>query len=244
MTGSRLIGLVLAVAALGAVAYFVFPQFRTKVDDAIAKHGGWDEASRRKDPVGFVNYSIKKLEDNIAKFDNSRIDIREGKNKLDKMKAENEQKIKFNANNLNEFKAAYKSATEGGKWPVSVAGRSYTEAELKSQVELALSEKATFANVAGQLEKGCKDLEAKEFELVNRITESKSNLSALRTQAEILKANKLTAETEKMMSEVQEVLARNDAVNAEVKIRTTEELMKDAASAAKATPKADEFLKS
>lgn len=244
MTGGRLIGLVLAVAAIGAVAYFVFPGFRAKVDDIVEKHGGWNEEARRKDPVGFVNYSIKKLDENIAKFEGIRVDVREGKNKLDKMKAENEMKIRFNANNLNEFKVAYKSATDGGKWPVNVAGKGYTEAELKSQVELALSEKATFANVGAQLEKGCKDLEAKEFELVNRITESKANLSALKTQGEILKANKLTAETEKMMSEVQEVLARNDAVNSEVKIRTTEELMKDAKQAAKATPKADEFLKS
>ena len=65
MTGSRLIGIVAAIVAIGAVAYFVFPGVRTKMDEFHDKHMGWgNPEARKKDPVGFIDYSIKKLEDN------------------------------------------------------------------------------------------------------------------------------------------------------------------------------------
>jgi hypothetical protein len=244
MTGSRLIGIVVAVAAIGAVAYFVFPGIRATIDDAYDKHAGWTPEARKKDPVGFINHSIEKLDANIAKFEDIRIEVRTGKANLEKMKGENEQKIKFNSNQLAEFKAAFKTASDANKWPVDVAGRKYSENELRSQVELFLSEKETFANVATQLEQSCKSMESKEFELVNRITDSKSKLALLKTQKEIVRANELTAESEKLLAEVNDVLVRNEAVNEPEKIRTTEEMMKEAKAATKATPKADEFLKS
>ena len=109
---------------------------------------------------------------------------------------------------------------------------------------MLLSEKSTFENVATQLDRSCKDLETKEIELQNRITESRSKLSVLKSQEQMVKANSLTAESEKLLAEVNDVLIRNDAINAPVTVRTTEELMKEAKSAVKATPKADDFLNS
>jgi hypothetical protein len=244
MTGSRLIGLVVAVVVIGGAAYFLIPGFRAKADEMWAKHGGWNEEARKKDPVGFIRHSIAKLDENISKFESIRVDLRTGKNKLEKMGQENAAKQTFAENQLAAFKAAYKGAKESGTWPVSIAGKSYSEAELKSQVELLLSEKATFANVGEQISRGAKDLEAKEFELVSRITESKSKLNLLKTQEQLVQANKLTAETEKMLAEVNDVLERNEAINTGVSVRTTEELMKEAKAAAKATPKADDFLNS
>ena len=132
MTGSRLIGLVVAILAIGGVAYFVIPGFRAKADDMWDKHAGWNEEARRKDPVGFIEYSVKKLEDNIGKFDSIRTDLRTGKGNVEKMKQENQAKQAFNENQLAEFKAAYKTAKASNRWPVTIAGRNYSEAELKS----------------------------------------------------------------------------------------------------------------
>jgi prefoldin subunit 5 len=245
MTGSRLIGIVVALAVLIGAAYFIFPGFRAKADALYEKHAGWNEEARRKDPAGFIRHSVETLDANIAKFETIKTDVRTGKATVEKLKTENEQRLAFNTKNLGEFKVAYKTAKESSKWPVDIAGRKYSEPELKSQVELLLSEKATFESVASQLDQSCKDLEAKEFELQNRITESRSKLSMLKNQEQMVKANALTAESEKLLAEVNDVLIRNDAMNAPVTVRTTEELMKEAkSSAVKATPKADDFLNS
>src|SRR5436190_20581342 len=124
MTGSRLIGIVVAVVAIGAIAYFAFPGVREKLDKFHEEHMGWTADARKKDPVGFMKYSIDKLNQNVGKFEDIRIDIRTGKAKLEKLKSENEAKIQFNGNSLKEFKVAFKTASETNKWPVDIAGRS------------------------------------------------------------------------------------------------------------------------
>lgn len=244
MTGSRLIGLVVAVVAIGAVAYFVFPGVRAKADALYEKHAGWNDEARRKDPVGFIDYSIKKLGENIGKFDSVKADLATAKGNLDEMKRSNQEKMAFADKNLGEFKSAFQTANGGKGWPVSMAGRSYGEAELKSQVELLLSQKTGYENALTQIDEGLKRAESKQFELVARINESKSKLEILKTQKELVKINQLNDATETMMKEVNEVLVRNDAMQSSSPVRTAEELMKDSKVSAKATPKADEFLKS
>jgi hypothetical protein len=239
-----LIGIVAAVVAIGAVAYFVFPGIRAKIDSTYEKHAGWTPEARKKDPVGFIDYSVSKLETNIAKFESLRTDVRTGKSKLEKEKAENESKLKFNTNLLAEMKTAFKTASESGKWPVEIAGRKYDEKDLRRQVEVFLGENETFASVSRQLDQACKDIEAKEDEVNNRITESKSKLSMLKTQREIVKANALTADSEKLLAEVNDVLIQNEAASTPVVVRTTDEMRREAAKSAPSTPKADDFLKS
>jgi phage shock protein A len=243
MTGSRLIGIVAALIVIGVVAWVVSPSFRAKAGKAWTDHAGWTDEARREDPVGFIDYSIKQLDDSIGKFDSAKVDLAQAKGKLEGMKQTNAEKLAFAEKQLGEFKAAYKTAEGGKGWPVEIAGRSYSQDQLKSQVELFLSQKASYEGIIAETEDGLKVAEAKHRELVNRINESKHNLERLRTQRELVKINKLTAETEKMMAEVNQVLIENDQVNAPESVRTVEDMMKDAASApAKATPKADEFL--
>lgn len=246
MTGSRLIGLVVAIAVIIGVAYFLFPGVRTKVDEFMDKNAGWNEAARKKDPVGFIEHSIKKLDENISKFDSVKVDLVTAKTKLEEMRRTNAEKHAFAEKQLAAFKAAFQEAKGGKGWPVSMAGKSYSEPELKSQVELLLAEKGGYENALAQIGQGVKAAESKQFELVARINESKSKLEILKTQKELVKINQLNESTEKMMAEVNEVLIRNDQLQSGDTVRTVEELMKDAAKevSAKSTPKADDFLNS
>jgi DNA repair exonuclease SbcCD ATPase subunit len=245
MTGSRLIGIVVALVVIGGVAYFVSPSFRAKASKLYSEHVGWDDEARRSDPVGFIEHSIKTLEANIGKFDGARTDLMQAKAKLDGMKQTNQEKLAFADKNLAEFKAAYKTAVGGKGWPVSLAGASYSEDDLKRQVETILSQKAGYEGIVAQADEALKTAENRQRDLVNRINESKANLEKLRTQKELVKISKLTAETEKMMAEVNQVLLENDAAAKKEAVRTVEDLMKDAAAApARATKKADDFLNS
>jgi hypothetical protein len=245
MSGNKL-GWAGVILVVGAAAYFLFPGFRTKVDSTYDKHFGWTPEARRKDPVGFMEYSIAKLGENIGKFEQARGDLRVAQAKLEDMKRDNSGKLAFAEKQLVEFKTAYKDAVGGKGWPVGMAGRQYSEAELKSQVTVLLSQKGNFEKVVKQIDASIQGADRKGLELMNRISESKSKLSILETQKELVKVGQLTAESEKLLAEVNDVLIANEAMEQKASVRTVEELMKDAGEAASAVsnPDTEAFLNS
>lgn len=245
MTGSKLIGLVLAVLAIGGAAYFFSPGFRAKVDAQYDKVGGWTEEARRNDPVGYIEFSVGKLRDNVAKFEEMGASLRGSKASLEQKKKENENKIAFAEKTLQELKAKFLEVKGGAaKWPVEIAGKPYSEADLKNQVNLFLSQKEGFAGLAAQLEKALATADSKSNEILARISDSKGKLAMLETQKEIVKLNKLTGDTEKLLAQVQDVLVQNEAMVQGSAVRTVEELMRDAGTAAAAAvnPNVDAFL--
>jgi phage shock protein A len=243
--GNKL-GWVVGIVVVGIVAYFLFPGLKEKVDSTYDKHLGWNAEARRKDPVGFMEYSIKKLGENVAKFEQARGDLRVAMAKLEDMKRDNSGKLAFAEKQLVEFKTAYKTASGGTGWPVSVAGRSYSEGELKSQVTMLLSQKGSFEKVVKQIDSSMATADKKSLELVNRISESKSKLSILQTQKELVKVGQVTAESEKILSEVNDVLIANEAMAEKTSVRTVEEMMRDAGESASSVsnPDTEAFLNS
>ncbi len=235
--------LVLIVLAAGVAAYFVLPGFRTKVDSKIEEIGGWNDAARKQDPVGFIDYSIGKLEDNIAKFGSVKGDLALAKAKLQKLHDDNTAKLSFAGRQLGELKSAFKEASAGKGWPVELAGQSYDEGQLKQQVSLLLSQKGAFESVLKQTAAGLETTTRREAEIVGRVSESKAKLDLLRTQKELVKVNQLTADTERLLGEVHDVLVQNEAMTAENPVRTVEELMKQAESGSStANANVDAFL--
>lgn len=243
--GNKL-GWVVGIVVLGIAAYFLFPGFKSSVDKLHDKHLGWTPEARRKDPVGFMEYSIEKLGDNITKFEQARGDLRVAQAKLEDMKRDNSGKLAFAEKQLVEFKAAYKTATGGKGWPVALAGKNYTESELKQQVTLFLSQKGSYESVVKQIDASIATADKKSLELVNRISESKSKKSILETQKELVKVGQLTAESEKLLSEVNDVLIANQALAEQTSVRTVEEMMKDAGESASSVsnPDTEAFLNS
>ena len=243
--GNKL-GWVVGIVILGIVAYFLFPGFRAKMDKTYDKHFGWNAEARRKDPVGFMEFSISKLGENITKFEEARGSLRVAQAKLEDMKSDNSGKLAFAEKQLVEFKAAYKTATGGKGWPVALAGRNYTEGELKNQVKLFLSQKGSYEKAVKQIDEAIGTADRKQLELVNRISESKSKLGILETQKELVKVGQVTAESEKILSEVNDVLIANEAMAEKTSVRTVEEMMKDAGEAASSVgdPDTEAFLNS
>lgn len=241
----RLLTLVVVLLLAGVGLYFFSPWFRTKVDDTIAGMKEWDAEARRKHPVEYIDYATKRLQDNVDKFENVRLDLATASRKLASMKDENQRKIVFADAELQKFKAAYKEASGGKGWPAAVAGKDYKEAELKSQVNSLLRERDAFAKVVKQAEAGLAKAERSSNEIVGRITESKTQISILGTQRELVKMNQLTADSEKLLAQVQDVLLENEAAAEKPAVRTVEELMRDAGEAGgPSNPNVDAFLNS
>ncbi|MBM4016228.1 MAG: hypothetical protein FJ293_14860 [Planctomycetes bacterium] len=235
--------LVLIVLAAGVAAYFILPKFKTAVDQKIEEVGGWDDAARKHDPVGFIDYSIGRLDDNIQKFSAVKGDLALAKAKLQKLHDDNQAKLGFAGKQLDELKTAYKDATGGKGWPVQLAGQAYDEGQLKQQVSLLLSQKGAFESVLKQTTSGLETTTRREAEIVGRVAESKAKLDLLRTQKELVKVNQLTADTERLLGEVHDVLVQNEAMTAENPVRTVEELMKQAESGSStANANVDAFL--
>lgn len=248
MGSNRLVSLLVVVVLAGVGAYFLFPGFRTKVNDTVKGWKAWDDEARRKDPVGFIDHARKTLEENVAKFEEARTSLRAASMKLEDMQKEQQGKHAFAEKSLEAFKAAYKEASgggsEGGKgWPATVAGRAYKEGELKSQVNVLLSQRDGYAKSLAQIKTALERSEKSGNEILDRITMSKTQLDVLGTQRELVKVGQLTAETEKMMSQVQDVLRANEALAEKPSVRTVEEMMKDAGEAPGASnPNVDAFL--
>ena len=226
----RVLGFVVVLLALGAAAYFFLPGLRARVDAKFGEVAGWNDEARRSDPVGFIDFSIKKLGDNIDKFEQVRRDLSVQRRKVEELQKGNDTKLAFANKQLDEFKAAYKNAggATGKSWPVTVAGRPYSEAELKQQVNLLLTQRTAYEEVAKISGEASSRTTKSENDVVGRITESKAKLDVLKTQRELVKAAKLTADTEKLMDEVHEILVENEAIAAQSPVRTVDELIKDA----------------
>ena len=243
MGGNRLISLLVVLLLAGVGAYFFSPWFRTKVDDTIKNMKAWDAEARRNDAAGFIEYAMKELGSNIGKFEGIRADLTVATRKLEKMKGDNQATLAFASKELDSFKVAYKEAAGGKGWPVTVAGRPYKEGELKSQVNVLLTQRTGYEGILKQVEVSLSTAERKGTEILNRISDSKAKLEILGTQKELVKLNQLNAESEKLLSEVQDVLMQNEALAERPVVRTVEELMRDAGEAPGATnPNVDAFL--
>jgi hypothetical protein len=124
-----------------------------------------------------------------------------------------------------------------------VAGRAYKESELKSQVNVLLTQRTGYEGILKQVGVSLTNAERKNTEILNRISDSKAKLEILGTQKELVKLNQLNAESEKLLSEVQDVLLQNEALAERPVVRTVEELMRDAGETpGAANPNVDAFL--
>lgn len=243
MGGNRLLSLIVVLLLVGVGAYFLFPGFRTKVDDTVKGMTTWDAEARRKRPAEFITYAMGQLSGNVEKFENVSADLRVAKVKLEQLRQQNQAKQAFADKELESLKAAYKTAKASDAWPVTHAGQKYKESELKSQVSLLLSQRASLEGILKQVDASLATAERKGTELLNRISDSKAQLSILETQRELVKTNQITAESEKIMAEVQDVLLQNAALAEKPAVRTVEELMRDAGeSAGASSANVDAFL--
>lgn len=241
-----LVTLLVVVLLAGVGLYFSSPWFKTKVDDTVAGMKEWTPEARRKNPVGFIDYARKRLEDNIGKFEDTRAQLRAATTRLTKARDENQSRMNFADKLLADLKAGYQGATTGGKgWPVKVAERDYKEGELKNQVGLTLKERENYAKMVKAADAAAATARTSEEQIVMRITESKTQINMLRTQREIIVAQGLVAESEKLLAQVQEVLEENAALAEKPVVRTVEEAMRDAGEGpAGVNPDVDAFLKS
>jgi len=199
----------IGVVVVGWLAWTKLPGLRTKVSGKVDEYGGWTEEARRDDPVGFLTYAEEKLAKDIEAFRQSRETLAAAKANAEAERARNEGLLDAADELAGGFREAYRAAEAAGTWPVEVQGASYARDALIEQVESILGERASYAKVVDIYANVIVSADEQRKELRDRIQSSEATLVELRAQKELVRVNKLTAEADELLAQVEALIDGN-----------------------------------
>lgn len=229
----QLIIFLLIVAAF--VAYTRMPGLKAKAEDLVNKYGGWTEEAIQKDPASFIEHAQTKLRANMNQFEESRKALAASK------KTAEERLSKFgteleNADALAvEFRTAYQAAKPAGAFPIQLINKDYSEAQVVEQVQTLLTQKKNAQARIEDYQNILASVETKRGELTDRISMTSAKLDELDAQKEMVRLDKLTAEADALLEQVNELVIENgralDPESADP-VRSVADLMKELESKA------------
>jgi 16S rRNA G966 N2-methylase RsmD len=227
-----ILGLVIVVAVLGAIAWFYSPALRSKASEMYVERVGWTDEARRSDPVGYFDYAIERLKEDAKKLEDVRGKLNEAQARLEQVRLENREKIQQVGLQAEGLKAKYLEAKEKSAFPIVYVDRPYYEQDVMDQIKIWLGQRKAYETIVAQAEKALEAQKNKRQEMVMRITDTNAKIPMLQSQKTIVQMDKLTAETEAMMANVNDVLVMNEAQLQKNPVRTIEEIMADSAKGA------------
>jgi chromosome segregation ATPase len=237
---------ILALFAAVVIAYKEFPGFRAAVDGATTKHLGWTEEAIKGDPAGFIKYAQDELTKSIASFEKSHTDIGAQKRTIDEKLKALQVKLENADNYASVLKMQYQAAKANDTFPIKAFNGTYSEAEVVKQVEDLLAEKTRSQKLIDQYTGILATADTRRAELSDQISESRFKLDELEAQATQVNIDKLSAEADQLLAQVNNVLVENGKLaqgGSGSAVRSIDELMaesdKTAAAAPTSAPKAD-----
>ena len=215
----------LVIVGLAAAAIAASPALRARVSQQWAALCGWTKEAREADPVGFASHAERRLKRDLQTMEKTRRELAAEVGQLSQKERE-QRALGDQARQLAEaFRTQYQLASTGGGFPIEVRGAAYSEGQAKSQVSMLLAEAEGYDQSLGQLTKVRKEAESKIEELVVRINATGTQLAALSTKRELLRARQLTAEGEQLLAQVDELMTGNTQVIEGNPVRTVRELL-------------------
>lgn len=238
--------LFIAVIVAAVVLYQKYPGLRTAVDGAVTKYGGWNAEAIEKDPAGFIKHAQGELATSIASFEKSRTEIGAQKRTVEEKLVALKSKVENADNFARALKDQYQIAKANGSFPITLAQQPYTEAQVIKQVEELLAEKSRSQKLIDQYTGILATADTRRSQLTDRITQSNFKLDELEVQATQVSIDKLSAEADQLLAQVNSVLVENGKLAAGETgdpVRSYEQLMADyektAAAAPTAAPKSE-----
>jgi phage shock protein A len=224
----RLVLGIVVIIVLGVLAWQYLPGCRQHAKDAYRKYGGWTDAARREDPVGFIEYAEQKLNENLMAFRDTQASLA-GSRKLVEDGRAHAVEMAAKADELaGKFRDAFRAAEGVGGYPVTVAGAQYTRDELLEQVRLTLTEGRNYRDIIRDYEAAGAAVDEKGKELVTQIADTKAALAQLPARKDIARVNELAANTSELLQQVKDLLDQNEEVLSSSPVRTVEELTRSA----------------
>jgi phage shock protein A len=219
--------ILLAVLLLGWFAWSKLPGLRTSVTSTVDEYGGWTEEARREDPVGFLTYAQEKLTADIEAFRESRETLAAAKGNAEVEKARNEGLLAAAAELAIQFRDAFQSAEAEEGWPVELGGARYDREQLVAQVDSILAESDSYEKVVGIYAEVIESATDQRAQLRGRIQSAEATLVELEARRELVRIDKLTAETDELLAQVDALLEGNQEilVDLDEPVRSVESLL-------------------
>ncbi len=228
--------LIALIAVGGFLAWQYLPGLRASVSAKINEYGGWTEAARQSDPVGFIQFARTELEKDIVEFEKAQ-------GELATLRKENEAKLEEYRNLeqtsttlANQARELYKAAEETGSWPVTLVDLEYDRTKLVAQVDSLLTDKAEAVKLQSKYAEVLDKIEEKASQLRSRLADSRSAVSELEAQESMMKVEKNFEETDARLAKVNALVEGNSKV-ADDPIRSTQEFAEAMEKEAKAAEK-------
>ena len=206
---SRALGLVVLLGAGGAAAWAFSPGFRAQMAAVWDSQAGWTEAARRSDPAGFEAHAEAKLQQDLATMEQTRRELAAEVGRLSKTAREQSALAEQARTLAEQFRAEYQRAKDEGTFPIEVRGAAYTEPQVRAQVSLLLAEAEGYESSLTEIESVQTAAEEKIEELAVRINRTETQLAALATKRELLRARQLTTAGEELLAQVDELMTGN-----------------------------------
>ncbi len=189
---TTIVGAIVLVVIIGLVAYFGSDVFRTKVDSNIDQMTRWTPENIAKDPVNYLNFCEKKINDAIVQLKADRISVAQNKAKLSDMHESAAAKVRTGEKVLAEVKALYEQAEKDNAWPVTYNNEKRDKDWIKSFLVKIFKETETQRMILSKVDGGLKKLDAQVAKIEKAQGDATTQLADIAANRELLKVQKLT----------------------------------------------------
>ncbi|MCS7237128.1 MAG: hypothetical protein NZ899_02515 [Thermoguttaceae bacterium] len=219
------VALVLFGAGLVTFGRQYVPGLWVNVQQMLDERFGWTEEARQRDPAGYVDHVIGRLEKDLAELTGIRREllaqIAELSNKIREQEA-----LADHAERLaEEFRTRYREARAQQAFPVMIRGAAYTDDQVHSQVGLLLAQAKGCRESLERLKK-VRDQAETQLEVITvRMNRTEAELVALAAERKLLQARHIISQQARLLAEVESLFTENKRVLATNPVRTVQELL-------------------
>lgn len=164
----------------------------TKIDMAVEQFRKWTPENIQKSPQAYLKFCENEVNAAIDKMDASKIAINQKKATLGGELENQRKKITGGTKSLDELKAKYKTAVDGGTFPIKVGAFEFDQEKAKRTILRVAGEVASAQKLANKLEGAVAKLSASASDLQSRKDKAKEQLAEIKVQMESLKIQEMT----------------------------------------------------
>ncbi|MGA2498145.1 MAG: hypothetical protein ABSH20_10410 [Tepidisphaeraceae bacterium] len=189
---TAIIGGIVLVVVIGLVAYFASDVFRTKVDSNVNQMTKWTPENIAKDPVNYLNFCEKKINEAVDQLRADRISVAQNKAKLTDMKDTAAAKVRTGEKVLPELKGIYEQAEKDNAWPVTYNDEKRDKDWMRTYILKINKETETQRIIFSKVDGGLKKLDTQVAKIEKAQADAQTQLADISANRELLKVQKLT----------------------------------------------------
>lgn len=221
MKNRRIWAAVTSLIVMLLVACVRSENFFESVERTVHETTGWDEAARREDPVGYLDFVESQLRDDLGKMHETRRSLATELSSI----SEKEQELTAKQEYAEQMAEQFRSAWRVGQFPLEVRNAAYTKDQAESQVSVLLAQIDGYTDSLSRVRTARQQSEERVEQLTVQVVRTETNLALIATQRELLKAEELTTTSDQLVAQVDALFTDNRAAIHGSPVRSVEELM-------------------